>query len=243
MVNNSFHPHVWYPNSGDVFRRNIVFTEYRPIRVNKPWGKEIDFNLLYEPGHTNAIPAADLQRQSGSDTHSIEADALFVNPAAGDYRVKSNSPALALGFRNFPMDQFGVNSPRLKAIVRTPVMPTGPVALISKKSARKTARTIWRGATIRSLEGEEYSSIGVARNAPGVFLAEVPDDSEAKKGGLQVGDFILSVNDKPVGNVDEFLNAINAVPPTQPIQLEFVHQQIIRNLRVPAKTPPSTPPK
>jgi len=30
MVNNSFHPHVWYGNSEDVFRRNIVFGPYRP---------------------------------------------------------------------------------------------------------------------------------------------------------------------------------------------------------------------
>ena len=40
------------------------------------------------------------------------ADALFVDPAHGDYRVKDGSPALALGFVNFPMDQFGVKSPQ-----------------------------------------------------------------------------------------------------------------------------------
>ena len=49
-VNNSFHPHVWYGNSQDVFRRNIIFTPYKPIRVKKPWGKEVDFNLLHQPG-------------------------------------------------------------------------------------------------------------------------------------------------------------------------------------------------
>jgi len=31
---------------------------------------------------------------------------MFVDPAHGDYRVKPGSPALALGFKNFPMDQF-----------------------------------------------------------------------------------------------------------------------------------------
>jgi hypothetical protein len=30
MVDNSFHPHVWYGNSEDVFRRNIVFTATSP---------------------------------------------------------------------------------------------------------------------------------------------------------------------------------------------------------------------
>ena len=40
IVNNSFHPHVWYAQSGDVFRKNIVFGEYKPIGMDKPWGAE-----------------------------------------------------------------------------------------------------------------------------------------------------------------------------------------------------------
>jgi hypothetical protein len=44
----------------------------------------------------------------GCDVHSKVADPLFVDPANGNYQVKSGSPALALGFKNFPMDSFGV---------------------------------------------------------------------------------------------------------------------------------------
>jgi hypothetical protein len=65
-------------------------------------------------------PATELQKQSGRDGNSVEADALFVNPAAGDYRVREGSPALRLGFQNPPMDQFGVQWPKLKRIARTP---------------------------------------------------------------------------------------------------------------------------
>ncbi len=49
LVNNSYHPHVWYKRSGDIFRRNIVFTEYQPVGVDKPWGAEVDRNLLHRP--------------------------------------------------------------------------------------------------------------------------------------------------------------------------------------------------
>ena len=80
MVNNSFHPHVWYGNSQDTFHRNILFTVYQPIRVAKPLGKECDMNLLHRPGKTDPTPALFLQAQSDLDQHSIEADAL---PAAG----------------------------------------------------------------------------------------------------------------------------------------------------------------
>jgi len=124
MVDNSFHPHVWYRNSQDVFRRNIVFTPYRPIRVNKPWGKQCDFNLLHRPRLGEAAAAAVLQNASARDKHSIEADALFIDRERGDYRISDGSPALELGFRNFPMDQFGVQKPSLKALARTPQLPS-----------------------------------------------------------------------------------------------------------------------
>ena len=123
MVDNSLHPHVWFGDSGDVFRRNIVFAPYRPIGMPQPWGKECDFNLLHHAGQKVPQPARQLQKQSGRDEHSLEADALFLDPKHGDYRVAADSPALKLGFENFPMDQFGVRKPDLKKIARTPPLP------------------------------------------------------------------------------------------------------------------------
>jgi hypothetical protein len=123
MVNNSFHPHVWFTGSQDIFRNNIVFGPYRPIRVAQPWGSECDYNVRQVPGEAVVGPALALQKQSGRDGHSIEADALFVDAAAGDYRVREGSPALRVGFQNFPMNEFGVQWPKLKAIARTPELP------------------------------------------------------------------------------------------------------------------------
>ena len=120
-VGSGLHPHVWFAASGDVFRRNIVWREYQPaIMPAPPWGQELDYNLMHREGATNG-PASRLQKQSGRDERSIVADAQFVDPPKGDYRVKDGSPALALGFVNFPMDRFGVQRPALKALARTPV--------------------------------------------------------------------------------------------------------------------------
>jgi len=44
----------------------------------------------------------------GFDKHSVFADPLFVDPKTGDYRLKPESPALKLGFKNFDMDSFGL---------------------------------------------------------------------------------------------------------------------------------------
>jgi len=119
IVGNSLHPHVWFENSGDVFARNIVMGAYRPVAMKvAKWGAEVDYNLF-------TTSAADRQEfaAQGCDANSLVGDAQFVNAAAGDFRVKETSPALKLGFVNFPMDQFGVQSPRLKALARTPEIP------------------------------------------------------------------------------------------------------------------------
>ena len=49
---------------------------------------------------------------------------MYVDPENGDFRVKEDSPAIKLGFKNFPMDQFGVKKPALRAIARTPEIPS-----------------------------------------------------------------------------------------------------------------------
>ncbi len=126
MVNNGFHPHVWFKHSQDVVQRNIMWTDhYLPAggMPSTPWGREMDFNLVHRAGVNEPVPATKLSEQSKRDAHSIIADALFIDPAHGDFRVKKGSPALALGFKNFPMDQFGVQKPGLKAIARTPQIP------------------------------------------------------------------------------------------------------------------------
>src|SRR6266568_481779 len=147
LVGSGLHPHAWYAASGDIFRRNIVWREYQPaIMPAPPWGEELDFNLMHREAATNA-PATRLQKQSGRDEHSIVADAQFVGPAHGDYRVKEGSPALSLGFVNFPMDRFGVQKPALKALARTPVLPgQEPVAALR---ARNITPRSWLGASVR----------------------------------------------------------------------------------------------
>jgi hypothetical protein len=100
-------------------RRNIVFVPYRPIRP-AGWGKEVDFNLLHHPGMLKPQPAVSLQQLSGQDGHSLEADARFLDLEQGNFTVRSDSPAIKLGFRESPLHEYGVRSPTLRALARAP---------------------------------------------------------------------------------------------------------------------------
>ncbi|OGV63798.1 MAG: hypothetical protein A3K19_14025 [Lentisphaerae bacterium RIFOXYB12_FULL_65_16] len=51
----------------------------------------------------------------GLDQHSVVADPRFVNPAKDDYRLKTDSPAFALGFVPIPVDQIGPYKSELRA--------------------------------------------------------------------------------------------------------------------------------
>ena len=169
MVNNSFHPHVWFRGSEDVFRRNIVFATFKPIEMKPPWGKECDFNLLHVSGWHSPIPAKDLMAQSGRDAHSIVADARFGEA----FGVRDDSPALRLGFRNFPMDRFGVQKPALKAIARTPELP-GALPSFGKSGRLQRPRRVLRRRQVRrrstasNLRGARHLSEKPWRSPPSV---------------------------------------------------------------------------
>lgn len=203
MVGNSFHPHVWYRGSGDVFRRNIVFDTYKPIRVPQPWGKECDFNLLHLAGQQATEPAHVLQKQSGRDEHSMSGDALFLDPVGGDYRVREGSPAGLLGFRNFPMDNFGVRKASLRVMARTPELPAARSVQVAAGAEGEAPRE-WMGATLKTLTGlAEASAVGVGVDVGGVLVMEVRPGSRAAAAGLQPMDLIQTVEWKPVRTISD----------------------------------------
>jgi len=51
----------------------------------------------------------------GFDEHSLVADPLFVDPDKDDYRLKPESPALKLGFRQIPVERIGPYRDELRA--------------------------------------------------------------------------------------------------------------------------------
>ena len=209
MVNNGFHPHVWYTHSQDLVRRNIMWDDhYRPAggMPDTAWGKLMDENLVHRAGVTEAQPVPNMMEQSKRDAHTIMADALFVNADAGDFRVRDNSPALKLGFKNFPMDRFGVRTPALKRLARTPEIPAliTPNVRDSAQAPAAQARFLWQ-ARVRNIAGlGDRSAYGLASES-GVLLLHVPEPSEAARFGLRGDDVIVACRGKAVRTIDDVL--------------------------------------
>ena len=82
----------------------------------------------------------------------------------------------------------------------------------------------------------EFSAIGVAADAGGVFVAEVPEGSAAFDAGLRQGDFIQRVNDQAVRSAKEFLDAVTAAPKEQALNLKIIRNQRTKTLNINAPT-------
>jgi len=84
-----------------------------------PWIEECDYNLAFSDagqflvgvtpkGQEYCQYTLEEWRAAGFGNHSVFADPLFVNPDKGDYRLKPESPAFKMGFKNLDLDKFGL---------------------------------------------------------------------------------------------------------------------------------------
>ncbi len=217
MVNNTFHPHVWFKNSHVVFRHNIVMKPYAPIQIAY-WGDSIDYNLFPD---TAALSQA---QANGTDINSAVGFPNFYDPSKGDYRVSMNEAIRSTGFQNFSMDDFGVISPRLKAMSRHPVFP---VPNRINRTGQKGELLKWEGAMLKNVSGAgEQSALGLPK-AEGVYIVKIQTGSIAEKAGFRENDVILKIETLPVNNLHQFQQAV-----AQLKHLATMHFLIYRNQQV-----------
>ncbi|MCB4807867.1 chitobiase/beta-hexosaminidase C-terminal domain-containing protein [Tamlana sp. 62-3] len=125
--------HVWPKKSFDEVHHNIFVisgavpgktkpTEQfiRAIRLpsDVSWSNNYDYNLYWNVNEPNNPKIAENKSMAewqaqGYDQNAVVAKPLFKNPEKGDYSVQENSPALKLGFKNFPMNEFGHQMTRI----------------------------------------------------------------------------------------------------------------------------------
>jgi hypothetical protein len=214
IINNGFHPHVWFKNSGDVFKKNIVFTEHKDIGISE-WGREVDYNLL--PDQQTLLAT----KQKGADRHSISGEAKFADAANGNYNLQKGSAAFDLGFKPFNTTSFGVNRGNLKAMAKTPEIPK----FLFSSALSKTETVDWLGATIKTISTiEERSASGLIKTA-GVIIVSCDAASVLTKSGIQNGDVILAGGSQEINSVTDLLKYHQSNNWTGKLELEIFRNQ------------------
>lgn len=225
LINNTFHPHVWFKNSGDVFARNIVMTPYRPIAVNY-WGSEVDYNTF-----SDSIACVNA-RKNGTDEHSIVYPLVFRNPQAGDYRIADTlTTVFRTGFRNFDMDRFGVVSPELKRLARQPRFPLP----VSKADAAMQAKVIsWQGLHLKNLDTLGERSATGMDSERGIYVISSESMGNPLRDFIRPNDVILNFGGTTVNSLDDLRKAIQKADLTKSQKLILFRTQKENIITLPA---------
>jgi len=223
LVNNTFHPHVWFENSGDIFTRNIVMSPYQPINL-LGWGTMIDYNIF-----TDEI-ALNEARKNSTDEHSIVYPVEFQNPGNGDYRVNNNATSVfRMGFQNFDMDNFGVVSPELKRLAKTPQLSVP----IVKDENTESKVIVWQGWRIKNLETLGERSATGMDSERGVYVVTLVEFDSKMRDFLQANDVILRFNRKDVNNLDDLKNAAKQINFAKPVEMVILRNQKENAITIP----------
>jgi hypothetical protein len=203
---------------------------YQPILMEH-WGKELDYNLFPT---SQALARA---RGNGTDAHSVAGSPSFKDPVRGDFQVTEGSPAIAIGFHNFSMDDFGVTSPWLRALAKRPEIPE---AIFSDDRHSAQPRQAL-GMTFKSVETlGEQSAAGLA-SVQGVLILTVEPDGPGARAGLKRSDVILRIPDdeygqtEPIATAEDFLAAYQARRWRGEIMIEISRDQTRQILKLPVR--------
>jgi len=232
--------HVCFMNNQDIIRNNIhVSTNddrivWHGIYHHPLEALLLDYNIYFaihgEPvfHSSGTIPEGFKERMTlkewsaaGRDIHSLVADPMFMDPMNYDFRVREGSPALKLGFKNFPMDQFGVQAPQLKELAEKGYEKYKEFdpAKVLEGSYTADAKSLnvndkiytFLGAKVKDLNMEGEKSVAGVGEISGVFVIQVPESTVAETMGMLAGDAILSVNGKKVIDTGEFFKELKYI--------------------------------
>lgn len=219
IINKRAEFHVWYDECRDLFTRNIVINSNpystRHLKSSRAKAMEatFDHNVFYNGGADVTVGDRGWDA-AGWDRNSVVSDPMFVDPEHLDYRVKPDSPALQIGFKNFPMDQFGKpGAPQPK-----------PIVFVEAKGIVSDSEPLM-GATIAGVTDMSIQSVLGSPDQTGVYFEAVPEGSYAAGQGFLKHDAIRVLDGRAVGSKRRFWRIYNALEPGAPVSVTLLRNQ------------------
>ncbi|SKB40152.1 Right handed beta helix region [Sphingobacterium nematocida] len=217
MINNGFHPHVWFKDSHDTFRHNIVMQPHQDIQV-KYWGDTVDYNFY--------TLQKDLEKDQakGIEKHAVVVeDIQFKNASVGDFSLDGTK---LNGYTDFDMSHFGVNAQRLRVLADQPEIPK---ITLGKKN-KESEQFDWKEGRFKSVETlGEQSAAGLPTIA-GVLVVKLAESSILYKGGLRIGDVIVGCQDEAIQAIKDFQTITKRDEYHAQITIDFYRNQVKQTL-------------
>lgn len=205
--------HCCFSGSDDVYTNNIYMNTRDRWALNRGPSTqvlpaEIDRNVYFLPagaeavfGYSGPMPDAERRRNVslslaqwqalGADRNSVVADPMFMQASRQDFHLHEDSPALRLGFKEFPMDRFGTQKKAFLAILQE----QGLHGMI--RSGEIATTYLWMGAQVRD-------------GRAGIVFVQIPPASEAFRVGFRTRDTLTQMNEVVLNDVEALIGTISA---------------------------------
>ncbi len=198
IINNTFHPHVWFDDSGDVFEENLVMRPYLPIGMPSHWGERINRNLLAVTS-CETRSASELQQLSGQDTDSIAQNISFDE----NLRVRQN--ALNITFNE--QCEYGVIDEKLRAYAdKCPIDPPRPLNLCAESKHRKLEEL-----EFKDIEDDGEMSAYATPGHHGVIVLSIAPHCRWYADGLRADTAIVTMNGTLLNGAEHMIEIYNTL--------------------------------
>lgn len=212
LIGAGFELHMTFEQNRDLIYSNVVYFNkaYNLLCVSDK-ATTIFFNNLY---WNAGEPVAGLQKD---DFASKVADPCFVDLEGNDFRLKENSPALKMGFVNFPMSDADFGRPEKPKPPKFQYIPV-----------KATDQTFfYHDVIISNVEGEGIRSAAGLPNYDGAYIVGRDVLGVFCVLGLPIGigDVIVKVGDVPIKNAQQFIEVFDHLPEEQMVDVVIYRSQ------------------
>ncbi len=213
IVDGKLEIHVPYAKARDAIYSNVIVAK-------SPWGfagidKErlnaaeynLHHNWYFNFDDTIVFPKEHaLHEEKGSfDSSSIQGiDPCFQDPHKNDYTIRNEETREAMGFVNFPMNQFGRKTGKGVGKQAPYYGKLGADHLIEE-----TESCLWLEANISNINDSIISSTA-SFGTKGVYLETVSNFSEAYEHGFRQRDIIKAVSGIEILEINHFMKIMEA---------------------------------
>ncbi len=110
------------------------------------------------------------------------------------------------------------------------------------ESGAKGVARAWLGVAGQQVTADIADSLGLNR-PHGVLITQMHKASPAKKAGMDVGDVVVAINDKPIRDQSEMKFRLATVPMGQTAKIDILRKGKSHSFTVVASKPPEDPPR
>ena len=134
-----------------------------------------------------------------------------------------------MGFINFPMDEFGVVSEKLRMIAKQPEIPK----LFKNTSGGSGKTHQWLGASVKNVETLGEQSAAGLSSISGVILLNVPEKSTLAKYGFHTGDVIIKCQGRDIKNFEQLKNIVKDSQSNEALEVIVIRNQEEHKIKIP----------